>query len=89
MNYLAAFGASFLYITLKALQQRQVMAAEYLKMPLVSIAMAFCEVFIMVNVVHTAANMAGLVILAVCIGVGAAGGSILGTWLHARKRAPH
>lgn len=85
MTYLLAFLASLLYIALKALQQRQVMAAEYLKMPAVSFAMAGCEVFIMVNVVHTASSIAGLVLLAFCIGAGAGLGSMLGTWLHARK----
>ena len=86
MNYLAAFLASLLYIALKALQQRQVMAAEYLKMPAVSFAMAGCEVFIMVNVVHTADSLSGLTVLAACIGAGAGLGSMLGTWIHARKR---
>ena len=86
MNYALAFVASFIYIALKALQQRQVMAAEYLKMPAVSMAMAACEVFIMVNVVHAAPSIAGLVLLALCIGAGAGLGSMLGTWLHARKR---
>lgn len=86
MNYLAAFVASFVYIALKALQQRQVMSAEYLKMPAVSMAMAACEVFIMVNIVHTADSLGGLVTLAVSIGLGAGLGSMLGTWLHARKR---
>lgn len=86
MNYLAAFAASLVFIALKALQQRQVMAAEYLKMPAVSMGMAGCEVFIMVNVVKTADSLGGLVLLALCIGSGAAIGSILGTWWHARKR---
>ena len=86
MTYLAAFLASLSYIALKALQQRQVMAAEYLKMPLVSMAMAGCEVFIMVNIVHTADSLGGLVTLAVSIGLGAGIGSMFGTWLHARKR---
>ena len=86
MTYLAAFLASLLYIALKALQQRQVMAAEYLKMPAVSFAMAGCEVFIMVNVVHTADSLPGLTLLAVCIGAGAGLGSMLGTWWHARRR---
>lgn len=85
MNYALAFAASFLYIALKAFQQRQVMAAEYLKMPAVSMAMAACEVFIMVNVVKTADSTAGLILLAACIGVGASFGSMLGTYLHARK----
>lgn len=85
MSYFAAFAASFMAVALKALQQRQVMAAEYLKMPAISYGMAACEVFITVNVVHTATSIAGLALLAVAIGTGGAVGSMLGTWLHARK----
>ena len=85
LSYALAFLASLLYIALKATQQRQVMHAEYRKMPPVSIGMAFCEVFIMVNVVHTADSVAGLIVLALCIGTGAALGSIIGTYLHASK----
>lgn len=85
MNYLAAFVASLIYIALKALQQRQVMHAEYMKMPPISLGMAFCEVFIMANVVHTAESITGLFILALCIGSGGAIGSIVGTWLHQRR----
>lgn len=85
-SYVLAFFASFIYIALKALQQRQVMHAEYLKMPAVSMAMAGCEVFLMVNVVRTSDSLGGLFLLAFCIGAGAGLGSIAGTWLHARKR---
>lgn len=86
MNYLFAFVASFVYIALKALQQRHVMAAEYLKMPALSMGMAVCEVFITVNVVRTADSLGGLALLAFAIGSGASCGSMLGTWIHARKR---
>lgn len=86
MTYLLAFAVSFLYIFLKATQQRQVMAAEYLKMPPVSMAMAFCEVFIVASVARTADTVAELIILAVFIGLGGGLGSMLGTYLHARKR---
>ena len=85
MSYFLAFAASLIYIALKALQQRQVMAAEYLKMPVVSMAMAACEVFIMVNIVHTADSLGGLILLAVAIGLGAGLGSMLGTFLHVRS----
>lgn len=86
MTYLLAFAASLLYIALKALQQRQVQHEEYLRMPAVSMAMAFCEVFIMANVVHSAESVEGLVLLALAIGFGAGIGSILGTYLHVRRR---
>lgn len=85
MTYLAAFGVSFLYIFLKATQQRQVMACQYRKMPLVSLAMGFCEVFIVANVARSADGLLPLTLLALSIGSGSALGSILGTYLHARK----
>lgn len=85
MTYFLAFVVSFIYIFLKATQQRQVMACEYRRMPAVSLAMGFCEVFIVANVARSADGVAALAFLAVCIGLGSAGGSMLGTYLHARK----
>ena len=85
LAYLTAGAVSFLYIALKALQQRQVMSAQYWRMPAVSFAMAFCEVFIVSNVAVNAANHTSLIILACAIGAGGGAGSICGTWLHARK----
>ena len=86
MSFVLAFLASFVLIFLKATQQRQVQFAEYKKMPPVSMGMAFCEVFIVANVARSAEGFWPLVLLAVCIGLGAAVGSILGTYLHASKR---
>lgn len=85
MTYFAAFAAYLVAVTLKAYQQRQVMAAEYLKMPAVSYGMAACEVFITYTVIKTADSALGLALLAFAIGSGGALGSILGTWLHARS----
>lgn len=85
MSYVFAFIASFVLIFLKATQQRHVQFAEYWRMPLVSYGMAFCEVFITVKVARSGDDGA-LVALALCIGTGAALGSVLGTWLHERKR---
>lgn len=89
MIYLAVFLATFLNITLRATQQRQVMAAQYWRMPPVSFGMAFCEVFVWGSVAKTA--LAGttpeLVGVAVAMGCGGALGSMLGTWLHVRGRA--
>ena len=85
MSYLLAFVASFVFIALKATQQRQVQHAEYAKMPLVSIGMGFCEVFIVANVIHTADSIPGLALLALSIGCGSALGSIIGTYLHVRN----
>ncbi len=85
MTYFLAFLVSALYIGLKATQQRQVMNAEYRKMPAVSIGMAFCEVFIVANVARTADGLAQLALLALAIGAGSALGSMLGTYLHVRN----
>ena len=85
MTYFLAFIAYLLFVTLKAIQQRQVMAAEYHKMPPMSYGMALCEVFVMASVARTADSFWGLILLAFAIGTGGALGSILGTWLHARK----
>lgn len=85
MSYFFAFLAYLVAVTLKAYQQRQVMAAEYLKMPVVSYGMAMCEVFITYSVIRTSNSTEGLLLLAFAIGTGGAFGSILGTWLHARK----
>jgi hypothetical protein len=85
VSYGFALLAYLVAVTLKAFQQRQVMAAEYLKMPVVSYGMAMCDVFITYSVIKTADSAQGLLLLAFAIGTGGALGSILGTWLHARK----
>lgn len=88
MIYLAVFAATFLNIALRATQQRQVMAAQYWRMPPISFGMAFCEVFVWGNIAKAA--LAGsalqLVCVALAMGCGGSMGSMLGTYLHARKR---
>ena len=86
MNFLLAWAVSFCYIFLKATQQRQVQFAEYRKMPLPSYGMAFCEVFVTTAIVRSLHSHWELALLAFCIGTGAWMGSMLGTYLHARKR---
>ena len=85
MTYLAAFLAYLCFVGMKAMQQRQVMNAEYLKMPPLSYGMAFCEVFVMAVVAKNADSVGELALLAFAIGTGGALGSMLGTYLHARK----
>lgn len=70
MTYAAAFFASYLYIFLKATQQLQVVNFLYARILPTSLGMAACEVFIMLNVIKTADSIAGLVLLALCIGSG-------------------
>lgn len=88
MIYVAVFLATFLNIGLRATQQRQVMAAQYWRMPPVSMGMAFCEVFVWGNVARAALQGGTwqLVGVALAMGCGGALGSIAGTYLHARKR---
>ncbi len=47
-----------------------------------SLVMAACEVFIMVNVIRTADSFAGLAFLALCIGVGAGLGCLTAMFLY-------
>jgi hypothetical protein len=70
VSYALAFIASFLYIFLKATQQLQVVNFMYARILPTSFGMAACEVFIVVNVVRTADSIAGLILLALCIGAG-------------------
>jgi hypothetical protein len=71
MNYAFAFVASYVYIWAKATQQLQVVNFRYWRIMPMSLVMAACEVFIMVNVIKTADSFLGLAALAACIGVGA------------------
>jgi carbon starvation protein CstA len=71
VSYLFAFIASFIYIWAKATQQLQVVNFRYMRIMPISIVMGFCEVFIMVNVIRTSESFGGLVLLALCIGLGA------------------
>lgn len=85
MIYVTAFFVSAFYIGLKATQQRQVQFAEYLKMPAVSLGMAYCEAFIVTSYIGSASGGWQRFSLATAIGLGAACGSMLGTYLHARN----
>ena len=82
MNYLFAFGASFVYIWAKATQQLQVVNFRYWRIMPMSLVMATCEVFIMVNVIRTADSFGGLAFLALCIGIGAGLGCLTAMFLY-------
>lgn len=71
VDYLFAFLASYVYIWAKATQQLQVVNFRYWRIMPMSLVMAACEVFIMVNVIRTADSFGGLALLAFCIGIGA------------------
>lgn len=85
MNYALAFFAYLVAVTLKAYQQLNVMNAEYRKMPALSYGMAACDVFLMATIAKSADSLIELSLFVLAIGTGGAFGSILGTWLHARK----
>ena len=89
MTFLLAFLASALYIALKSTQQLNVVHGQYRRIMPVSMSMAACEVFIMVNVVRTSDSGVGLALLAVCIGVGGGLGCMAGMRMHKKQyRAP-
>lgn len=87
MTLFAAFLVSMLYVGLRATQQRHVQHAEYWRMPPVSLLMGYCDVFLVASVINfsEARDFWSLFILASCIGLGSGLGSIIGTYLHARK----
>jgi len=63
------------------------MNAEYKKMPPISFAMSFCEVFVTGNVALVAVNdgMVNALFLAVALGIGGSIGCMLGTFYHASR----
>lgn len=75
--YALAFLASFTFVFLKAWQQLNVVYKKYWWILPTSIAMATCEVYVVVNM---AKNGWGWIVLAV--GGGAGLGAMLATWLH-------
>ena len=87
MSYGLAFLASMAYVFLKATQQLQVVHMEFRRILPTSLGMAVCEVFILVNIIRTSDSIAGLVTLALCLGVGNGIGCIAAMRLHQRRRA--
>jgi hypothetical protein len=86
MVFIFAFIASLLYIGLKATQQLQVAAFEYRRILPTSLGMAFCEVFITINVVRHLDETLGLIALAASIGTGAGIGAIVAMKLRQRRK---
>ena len=79
---LAAFGASFLFTALKALQQLNVVRGSYALIIPTSLALAAFQVFVIATI---AAQGWGWIVLA--IGVGAGLGAMLAMYLHPRIQA--
>lgn len=82
MTFLAAFGASYLFIALKALQQRQVVHDEYMMILPTSMAMAACEVFVVANI----ADLGWSIALVLAVGSGSGLGCLSAMVLHRRIR---
>lgn len=86
MSYVLAFLVSLVYVHLKSRQQLSVVYMEFSKIMPNSMGMAACEVFILSTVVRTADSFAGLVTLAVSIGLGAGIGCIAAMRLHLLRK---
>lgn len=82
MILLAAFLASFCFIGLKALQQRQVVHDEYLFIVPTSVLMAVCEVY----VIHNIAVLGWSAPLVLAVGFGSGFGCLSAMFLHKRFR---
>ena len=79
----AQFVASYCFIGIKALQQRQVVHDEqWLVIVLTSVAMATCEVFVIDNI----ARQGWSVSLVLAVGVGSGLGCVTAMKLHRRYR---
>jgi len=87
--YLSAFGASFLYVALKATQQLNVMDHLVWRITPVSIGMGLCEVFIIGTISYKTIEGAGfwpMFWLGISLGLGGAVGAILAMNFHRRVR---
>lgn len=80
-DYLVVFSVAFIYIFLKATQQLNVVNYEYLRVPVISMFMALCEVTITLSVVHKV-GFWGFIPL----GLGGALGAMLGMYLHQNRK---
>jgi hypothetical protein len=77
MAFLAAFAAAFIFVFLKSWQQQNVVYQKYLWILPTSMAMAFCEGFVVWQLAT-----AFKIILVVIIGFGSGLGCLLATYLH-------
>lgn len=78
-TYALAFIASFVFIGLKAMQQLNVVHGNTWWVVPTSVAMAACEVFVVVNMAHQGW---GWIILP--IGFGSGFGALFAMWVHRR-----
>ena len=76
-----AFAASFTFVFLKASQQRHVVHNDWFHVLPTSLAMAFCEYYVIALVVKMGYSLA----LVVAGGVGAGLGCMAAMWLHNKR----
>lgn len=81
MIYLFLFGTTFMYVFLRAFQQKNVMHSKYGWMIPTSYGMGVCDVYIITTI---AAGGHVLWLAAFSMGTGGAIGSMLATYLHNR-----
>ena len=81
----ATFASSFVFIGLKAWQQRSVAFRNYWWIPPTSMAMAFVEVFIIANIAQQGWNIA----LVLMVGLGSGLGALAATYSHNRFLTKH
>jgi len=78
--YLATFGASFVFIFLRAFQQRNVAFDNYIAILPVSLMMAVVEVFVVANIATQGYHWP----LVLTIGLGSGSGALSAALLHKR-----
>lgn len=77
-HVLAIFGAAFIFIALKAVQQRQVAHDEYSRVLPTSVCMGLVEVYLIASISKSGWSLGS----ALAWGVGAGLGSLLAMWAH-------
>jgi len=80
VNPLLIFGAAFLFVALKSLQQRQVAHDEYAKILPTSLTMGFVEVYLIASISKSGWHLPA----AFGWGLGAGLGCLAGMWFHRR-----
>jgi len=79
VSFAAAFGASFLFVFLKSWQQQNVVFRNYWWIMPTSMAMAFCEGYVVLQIAQSFT-----IPLLITIGLGSGSGCLLATYLHHR-----
>jgi hypothetical protein len=82
MTLLITFGASLLFVGLKAFQQLNVVHSQYAAVFPTSLLMAACEVFVVANVARAGWHWP----LVIAVGTGAGLGCCASMWIHKRTR---